>query len=247
MAGPTVVQGSTPRGPSQDLHDAFDGTGNVSWTHLAANGTVAGGALTMPTTSSYPIVESLTPIDLQGQSATARLAATPNTAAASTQAFFQIYQPGIPQNYLGWMWTANNTLTAELSVAGTISTPGSVTYAANTQWLRIAENAGTVSWQTSTDGTTWTTHATTPVSSIPFPITTMTYKLGTGHWRPESSPGNAVWDDVTITGDYDAAGPTVVQGSTPRGPSQDLHEPSTAPAMCRGHTLQPTAPWQAAH
>ena len=32
----------------------------------------------------------------------------------------------------------------------------------------------------------------------------MTYKLGTGHWRPESSPGNAVWDDVTITGDYDA-------------------------------------------
>ena len=163
-AGPTVVQGSTPRGPDQDLHDAFDGTGNVSWTHLAANGTVAGGALTMPTTSSYPIVESLTPIDLQGQSATARLAATPNTAAASTQAFFQIYQPGTPQNYLGWMMdgqqhTDRRTVSRRDHLHPRLChLRRQYTMAAHRRKCRNGVLA------TSTDGTTWTTHATTPAA-----------------------------------------------------------------------------------
>jgi Glycosyl hydrolase family 26 len=187
---------------SSGLHDAFDGTGNIAWTNLPVNGTVANGVLTMATTNQYPVVESLTPIALQGQSASVRLVSTPNTSATSTQAFFQLYQPGTPNNYLGWMWTANNTLSAEVSTAGKVTTLGTATYSPNTQWLRISENAGTLSWQTSADGVNWTSHATTSDTNVSFPIGTMTYKLGTGYWRPETNPGTTVWDDAGATGNY---------------------------------------------
>jgi hypothetical protein len=148
------------------LSDPFDGTGNVSWSGLPANGNVANGVLTMPTTSSYPVVEASTPINLEGQSASVQLTSTPNTVASSTQAFFQLHQAGTPQNFMGWMWTADNTLSAELSVGGRATRLGTVAYTPNTQWLRIAENTGTLTWQTSADGTTWTTQASTADSSI---------------------------------------------------------------------------------
>lgn len=185
------------------LSDPFEGTGNVSWSGLPANGTVANGVLTMPTMSGYPVVEASTPIDLDGQSASVQLASTPNTAASSTQAFFQLHQSGTPQNFVGWMWTADNELSAEVSVGGRVTRLGTVAYTPNTQWLRIAENVGTLSWQTSTDGTTWATQASTSDSSIPFSLADLTYKLGTGYWRPETVPtGSAVWDNVSATGNY---------------------------------------------
>lgn len=193
---------SVSAGGGADLRDAFDGSGNVSWTNLPRNGTVANGVLTMAITNSYPVVESATPIGLLGQSASVQLVSTPNTAASSTQAFFQLYQSGTPGNYIGWMWSATNTLTAEVSAAGKVTALASVGYSPSTQWLRIAENAGTVSWQTSPDGTTWTTQASTADTALPMAISTLTYKLGTGYWRPETTPGATVWDNVSATGNY---------------------------------------------
>jgi hypothetical protein len=62
-------------------------------------------------------------------------------------------------------------------------------------WLRIREESGTTYWETSPDGTTWTTRRSV---ATPITITSLTPTLFAGQYQAVASPITAIFDNFNI-------------------------------------------------
>jgi hypothetical protein len=95
-------------------------------------------------------------------------------------------------NRLQW-WYEQGTLVAQVIVGGTTTTLASLTYSHTTHlWWRIREAGGTVFWETSADGTTWTQRASRATSAIGFSLTAMRPGFHVETWGSgDPSPGAA--------------------------------------------------------
>lgn len=114
----------------------------------------------------------------------------------AAEAFFQLYLDGV--NALQWE-QGSNTLYARSLVAGVQTDHFSVTWNATTyKYLRIAESAGNILWQSSTTGAagSWTTRATVAVSAL-FPVTDLFIDFG-ALCGNVASPGSFRLDDVNL-------------------------------------------------
>jgi hypothetical protein len=74
---------------------------------------------------------------------------------------------------------------------------GSVLYApVQHRWWRIRETAGTLSWDTSPDGKTWTAQA--QIAPAPFPIDALDLFLEGNGWAAQANPGISSFDNLNL-------------------------------------------------
>lgn len=65
------------------------------------------------------------------------------------------------------------------------------------RWWRIRESKGTIYWETSPDGSSWTTRTT---KTATFSITNLTVYAFAGTWQNVASPGTGIFDNLNTLG-----------------------------------------------
>lgn len=175
------------------LTDDFATKDTTKWT-WSGSPSVSGGQLLVPATSGYANIVTATTYDLTSSSFAVQLAqrAGPGNGTVDTQLVITL-----DANNIIKMLIEGPTLYFQVTIAGAGSTPGSVTYSATTHaWWRVREAAGTLFYETSPNGTTWTQQAS---RATPFTVTAVTASLAAGYYGTEPSPGTAIWDNVNLT------------------------------------------------
>jgi hypothetical protein len=87
-------------------------------------------------------------------------------------------------------------LSFQTTSGGVVSTVASTTYdPINHDFLRIREAGGTVYYETSEDGSSWDTRASTP--SV-FSLSSVYVQIYAGYWGTETSPGTVLFDNLNL-------------------------------------------------
>ncbi|HZX94189.1 MAG TPA: hypothetical protein VFE90_06705 [Myxococcales bacterium] len=187
----------TPANPAvATLSDTFGGAGidSTKWApvqqtlgtvtesggflHQAPNANVAGASLLLQSNGTYSLV---------GSAAFVKAAQMVGNGGIDTN--FTLLTDS--SNLVSWYYE-NGSLHARKVVAGVDTTLATAAYSATTHaWLRLRESGGTVFWETSPDGTTWSALVSAPTTSVPFvcggKVVFFTETWGTG----SASPGEA--------------------------------------------------------
>lgn len=199
------ITASTPRSlPLANLLDVGDpvlfdhfnsDTSTLDTTKWTVGGTAAivGNRARMTGHTSYAdSLTSVSKINMTGRRATVQLPTVP--AAASGEALLRLTTDA--NNWLSIGKSGSNLLLRNR--VGGVNSDTTVTYnATNHLWLRIKESvAGTIVWQTSPDGSTWTTQRT--VSTGLAPYTNVNVILITGHTSGADPDQVAEFDNLTV-------------------------------------------------
>ena len=142
--------------------------------------------------TNYPVLDSVTTYDLTGSHGfvhvSSMVIANANLEAAPIELKVD------SNNNYRWRYS-NGTLAAQKKVGGVSSDLYTATWSLTTHaWLRIRESGGTVYFDTSTDGITWTNRATNASSA--FAITACTFEVFAGTLASVSNPGALVVDSI---------------------------------------------------
>ena len=141
----------------------------------------SGGRARVPCTTSYPTIGTNTARDLTGTGAFARMIAPPD-GNGSREAFLVL--SGAAGNKFEW-GRSGSGLVPRFSAGGVTTDGPAFTYDALAHaWWRIRSDAGTIVWETSSDGNAWTNRWSVPT---PFTITAMTVNLVCGYWGTETA------------------------------------------------------------
>lgn len=191
----------------ETLTDSFLGStlNTVLWTQFtSADGTTftytagTSARVNFPTSTTATTdgdLSSVTTYDLTNSYVRFQVLSVP-TSASVADAELRL---GTSANYIRWVYEGG-TLFAQYDVAGSKTTAFSVTYSATTHaFWRIREGtgdgaggtAGTVYWDTSTNGTNWTNQASVADPIVITALTVLIAGLGTG---VASSPGTFSWN-----------------------------------------------------
>jgi hypothetical protein len=201
-----------------------------SWGPLAAN---TGGQVVLTMNTAYDgWLLSNSVFDLTGSAAFVQVVSAPqqgDNVSATQETYFSVYDQsaGNPNNSsynIHVVGTGANSLVAYTkNAAGTYVAVGSpVTYSPVThKWWRIRESGGTVFFETSPDGFTWTAFASVSTATAGIPITALRAQMGAGYW-----------------GSITPSGRRSSTTSTSRRPRRG----STAPWYRPGRTARPRTP-----
>lgn len=145
-----------------------------------------GATISYPSSSTSSTDGDLTSAhiyDLTGSMAYVHVLAVPS-AATSADAELRLEIDG--SNYLRWVYEAG-TLYAQYNVAGSKTTLFSVAYSSSTHaYWRIREASGTIFWDTSTDGITWTNRASV---ANPIAVLRLLAVIAATCFQNETNPG----------------------------------------------------------
>jgi hypothetical protein len=146
------------------------------------------------TSGSWPLFR-VEPEDMTESWVSVELRQALTAAGTVTTQFLCIADSPTNANYVGFSLN-NGTLTFRRRVAGT-NNDTSTTYNATThKWLRLRESAGTVYWDTSTDGVTWTNRR---LNATGLTLTAVTvYMNGAVSSTAVSNPGSAIFDNINL-------------------------------------------------
>jgi hypothetical protein len=146
------------------------------------------------TSGSWPLL-SVETYDLTESSVSIELRQALPAASVVTTQFLCSADSPTHANYVGFSLN-NGTLTFRRRVAGT-NNDTSTTYNATThRWLRLRESAGTVYWDTSTDGVTWTNRRS---NATGLTLTSVTlYLSGAVSNTSVANPGSAIFDNLNL-------------------------------------------------
>lgn len=223
LALPTVTETNTVRPltrtaiPVGQLQDAF--TDNVigpGWPETYGGSTEAGGRAVVPCTTDYAAYASAKVYRLTGSQLACRLypaAAAGATAEAWSQLLITTLTPGT--DAMIEVNTALGELHCALRTAPDYADPGfvSLPYDATAHaWVRLLEAAGTLRWQTSPDGVTWTTRRT---ETTPAWAADGTLQVQLIAHRDDGTPNTAEFDNVNVL-PAAVALPTVTETSAAR-------------------------------
>lgn len=188
-----------------DLSDPFNQNSlNTSlWNEFTGgSATIAyaqtGVTVTFPassTSSTDGDISTDSPYDITGGSVYVRILEVPS-ASTQADAVFALQANGFNEQYR-WVYEAG-TLYAQYFVAGSGTTPFSVTYDSTVhKYWRIRESGGTIFWDTSVDGSSWTNRASV---SLPLAIgaTKLTVLLAGACFQNETNPGTFKWVNLNI-------------------------------------------------
>jgi hypothetical protein len=161
--------------------------------------TVSAGRLSIPLSTTYGTATSVTSYDLTASQVAVELA-QPSNAVTSAQVYLILLTGAAQKTGVEFLVDAATTLRARRWVNNVATEIASAAYSATShRWWRITESAGTVSWQTSPDGTTWapfTSASTATLASLGVDLTSIRPQVGAGTWQAETSPGTAAFDNV---------------------------------------------------
>lgn len=196
----TPRTGSAPY-PVAMLGDDFDDDriSSTLWPNSYGGATETGGRARVPLTpgvsAGYLTAREWTLPDSQ---LTARLVTIPGVNGSSSAAAGIYLNSTTSGTRIGWRYNAiTGNLSAENQTAFFDGSAVSLTYSAfNHAWLRIREAAGTVYWETSSDGATWTVRRSlaTPAWAT---SQTLTVEMPTA--RTGGTADYIEWDNVGAT------------------------------------------------
>ncbi len=186
---------------SQLRDDFADASISPAWTTVVSGSATAaetGGQaiLTLPSSTAgthIAFYRTAAAYDLTADSWYINIQTMVATGVAAT-ATFEMFLDSV--NKLTWR-QLSGTLTARHTVAGVETQVYTVAWSAVTyKYLRITESGGNILWQSSTNGTSWTTRATVAVSSL-FAVTALYIQFGASCGNI-ASPGSLRLDDVNL-------------------------------------------------
>lgn len=196
---PTTT-GSAPY-PLAMLGDDFD-DGRINstlWPTLSGGPTETGGRLRIPvSTAADASVLSARTWNLVGSTLTAKLATVPAAGGSSNAAASMWVNSTTSGTRIGWRLDALAGVIAAMSQTGfSDPSPTNLTYSAiDHAWLRVRETSGTVYWETSPDGYTWTVQRTLATPSW---VTSQTHAVEFPTTRTGGTSDFIEWDLVGAT------------------------------------------------
>ncbi len=135
-------------------------------------------------------------LNLTGFSVSDKLISAGNQSLASLEVMPVLITMSSASNYQLYFDISNNTLYAYKQISGTSTSLHSASYNSTThKYFKIRESSGTIYFDTSSDGTTWTNF--TSVAN-PFDITHVVIGHMLGTWNAESSTTSATFDNFNI-------------------------------------------------
>jgi len=182
----------------EDLQDNFPGSSvdTTKWTAYN-NATVASSTLTLTDTASstlYSGIQSNVLYDLTGSYLLAHCT-NGGLQATSTQAMILVQ---ISANNTAALIINNGNLIAQSQVAGSYVNQGTIAWVGATMsWLRIRESGGTIFWDYSADGLTWTNLAsfTKPVG---WDITQVQAVVQEGAFATTDPQATSTWQSINL-------------------------------------------------
>lgn len=184
------------------IDDFSSGTLSGIWTTLTTNGTVTtnGATLTLtPTPSATGDVRliSSSAYDLTG--AGVYFALTSYAAISGCDSYFTINKNADYNNNRTSFLITDDTglkLVVFYKVAGVTTTLNKIPYDPFTmKWLRTRESGGTIFWDYSSNGVTWTNHSSV---ANPWVVTSVQLTVGVAEFSSTASPGTMVIDNVNV-------------------------------------------------
>jgi hypothetical protein len=193
------------------LSSVTDDFTTLSAGYAAQNGTftVSAGRLQVPTVAAYPVLRGPVYGSLVGSSVSIELISMPQTGqSSSTYGGFGVTKNAANQNdYVGFAFSGATSaqpkdvyVTPEFKIgnAGQVVTTGANGYTASTadRFYRIREAGGTIYWETSPNGTTWTSRASAANTGLD--LSNVTPFWQGGHWNAADADGVAVFDNLNL-------------------------------------------------
>lgn len=165
------------------------------WASGGDTPTAGGGLYTLPSTTTYCNLKSVTSYDLTGSYIYCSAGFGVDSAVRES-AFWAMQNASVANDGVQW-YESNGSLFAQYVTAGTPTTLATLTYSSAThKWLRMRESGGTCFWDTSPDGTAWTNRASVATSSV-VTITALFGGMYTGRFNT-GSDSIATIADVNI-------------------------------------------------
>jgi hypothetical protein len=163
----------------------------TKWT-VVGGPTVTDGELHIPCTSSYHYIQSQADFDLISSHARFRVLRAPSGTTSEGGIHLRIDS----NNHLS-MYVSGADLVFLSRNAGTNSQT-TVTYnpALHRLW-QIREDAGTIYWETSSDGSSWTTQRSRAKDA--FDHTDLKVQIWSGYYGTETTPGDFIADSLNLT------------------------------------------------
>jgi hypothetical protein len=176
------------------LADSLRGGLNPAlWTYNG-NTTFTGAGVTVASpagTDVYGGLDSAVNWSLARSAMYVRLVDAGNQSLASWQVFINA---SASSGGVQWM-LQGGTLAAQSSTGSGYTDAATITYSATAmRWLRIREASGTVYWDYSADGVTWTTLAS---AADPVALTSVQVQIGSGTYADEASSTSSTWADFS--------------------------------------------------
>ncbi len=183
-------------GSMASLIDAFSSQDTAKWDWYGS-AAVSSGQLVLPANNAYSsTVLSTDHYDLTDSQLVIEMVSIPNVGNGSTECSVDLTDGS--NNALHTIYAGGNLLFRE-TVAG-VNNGTAVTYSATAhRWLRIREAGGTVYWETSPNGVTWTVQRS---KTVGIDVTALYASLNSGYWGTEPSPGSAIFDNVNRPPSY---------------------------------------------
>lgn len=166
------------------------GLNGALWTYNG-NTTFSGAGVTVSSPASttvYGGIDSAQNWSLAGSAMYARLVDPGDQALASWQVFMSA---AASSGGVQWMLQGGQ-LAAQANTGSGYADVATVTYTGTIRWLRIREASGTVYWDYSADGQSWTTLTS---AADPVALDSVQVQIGAGTYASEATATSATWAD----------------------------------------------------
>lgn len=183
-----------PAPPVSTLTDDFTTQDTSKWGGWGGNVSVVSGQLNITCTSSYLNLQSVQQYTLRDSIMTVEIVQLPNLGTGTTSLYFKAIVDG--SNDVGIDWQGG-VMEAFYTVAG-VRNNTSITYNATAHRIwRIRESGGTLYWEASSTGSSWTSLR----ASIPTPLnlTAISAFFTSGYYGTETTPGTGIYDNFNAT------------------------------------------------
>lgn len=209
------------------ISDNFTAQDNAKWTY-SPRASVAGGRLNLVRNADYgAMIRSKQTYSLTGSALKAEFVSVPGTTPTTyADTSLTLVSGASDENALSFDFesgvVAGVQLAAYIKTSGTWGPAlGPVAYSpASHRWLQIREAGGTVFWETSADGSSWSTLYST---ATPWPVTVMSVVLATGDGAGET----VVVDNLNYTAIVSQGSATPSGSTSATGDGTNVHKIET--------------------
>lgn len=170
-----------------DFHDHLTTQNTDNWSGWGANCGIVSNKLQITPTNPQQALISQNVYSFTGKQVLVRMDQAPNVGNGGTYAGLVMFDDADGTDYEA-IYFANNNLVFAESVNGSLSTTTTAYNSTDHQWLRIRESGGTVYWDTSGDGFSWTNRRSLAKG---IDVGGMRIKIYAGYDGTEPSPGLA--------------------------------------------------------
>jgi PKD repeat protein len=161
---------------------------------------ISGGRFTVVPVVTYSDIASIASFNLLGTSVFVEVPTVPNVSDGTTQAYFTVRNALDSSYKIEFTWINNNLIVQRASGGASTQVLSAAYNATNHRWWRIREASGTIYFDTSANGSTWTNFTSVLSSAVTgFTPGAVKVAIGAGFYGAGPTPGTAQFDNVNLT------------------------------------------------